>query len=136
MTPRQIQLVTSSFALLTSDSAQVAARFYTRLFEMDPGLRALFKGDMKAQEQKFMQMLAVIVHSMEPLEQVIPVVWPMGKRHAGYGVRPEHYATVGAALLETLAQQLGAEFSGEIREAWSAAYALLALTMQHAAEAC
>ena len=64
----------------------------------------------------------------------MPVVWPMGKRHAGYGVRPEHYVTVGAAFLQTLEQRLGEAFDGETREAWSAAYSLLALTMQNAAE--
>ena len=134
MTPRQKLLVRSSFARLAPVSALVASGFYTRLFEMDPSLRLLFKVEMKVQEQKFMQMLTTIVASMDPLEEVIPVVWPMGKRHVGYGVRPEHYVTVGSALLETLEAQLGADFCGEICEAWTAAYALLSLTMQHAAD--
>jgi len=134
MTPQQKILVRASFARLAPRSAPVAAYFYTTLFRMDPTLRALFKVDMRMQEQKFMQMLATIVHCMEPLEDVIPVVYPMGKRHATYGVRPEHYDTVGAAFLATLDHELGSEFNSDVREAWIAAYALLSLTMQYAAD--
>ncbi len=111
MTPQQKRLVSSSFARIAPNSGEVAAGFYTRLFEKDPSLRALFKVEMRVQEQKFMQMLTTIVASMDPLEGVIPVVWPMGKRHVGYGVRPEHYVTVGSALLETLEAELGAGVS-------------------------
>jgi hypothetical protein len=40
---------------------------------------------------------------------------------------------VGAALLWTLEQGLGEAFTPEAREAWAAAYGLLATTMQDAA---
>ncbi len=59
-----------------------------------------------------------------------PVVRQLGARHASYGVRTEHYATVGAALLWTLEQGLGAKFTPEVREAWAAAYDLLSEVMQ------
>jgi len=50
-------------------------------------------------------------------------------------VRTEHYATVGSALLWTLEQGLGEQFTPEVREAWTAAYGLLAQVMQQGAEA-
>jgi hypothetical protein len=62
-----------------------------------------------------------------------PAPGSLGRRHAGYGVKDEHYATVAAALLWTLEQGLGARFTPDVREAWSAAYGLLASTMQSAA---
>ena len=46
----------------------------------------------------------------------------LGRRHAGYGVRPEHYDTVGAALLWTLEQGLGDAFTDDVRAAWAEAY--------------
>jgi hemoglobin-like flavoprotein len=48
-------------------------------------------------------------------------------------VRDEHYATVGAALIETLEQGLGAEFTHEARAAWIETYELISETMQRAA---
>jgi hemoglobin-like flavoprotein len=50
-----------------------------------------------------------------------------------YGVHPEHYGTVGAALLWTLEQELGAAFTPEVREAWTTAYTVLAELMTTAA---
>jgi hemoglobin-like flavoprotein len=61
---------------------------------------------------------------------MVPVVRQLGARHADYGVRDEHYATVGAALLWTLEKGLGEAFTADVRSAWSRAYAVLAGTMQ------
>jgi hemoglobin-like flavoprotein len=59
----------------------------------------------------------------------------LGRRRVGYGVRDEHYTTVGLALLWTLEQGLGDAFTPEVRDAWSTAYGWLAFTMQRAAAA-
>jgi hemoglobin-like flavoprotein len=58
------------------------------------------------------------------------VLRQLGARHVDYGVLPEHYETVGQALLDTLAQGLGPAFTGEVEEAWREAYMLIADTMQ------
>jgi hemoglobin-like flavoprotein len=54
-------------------------------------------------------------------------------RHAGYGVKDEHYDTVAEALLWTLEQGLGSDFTTEARDAWVAVYTVLASTMKDAA---
>ena len=56
----------------------------------------------------------------------------LGRRHASYGVVDAHYATVGAALLATLAKGLGAGFDAEVEVAWAACYDLVATTMRNA----
>ena len=55
------------------------------------------------------------------------------QRHVAYGVREEHYDTVGAALLWTLEQGLGDAWTVELATAWATAYTLLATTMKDAA---
>jgi hemoglobin-like flavoprotein len=50
-----------------------------------------------------------------------------------YGVRAEHYAPVGQALIWTLQQGLGPDFTPEVQEAWLAAYGVLSSTMIDAA---
>jgi hemoglobin-like flavoprotein len=133
MTPEQMQTVRDTFAKVEPISDQAAALFYGRLFELDPSLRSLFKGDMVEQGRKLMQMIAVVVHGLDRLPTIVPGIEALGRRHAGYGVTSQHYATVGAALLWTLEQGLGPAFTPAAREAWTAAYTLLATVMQRAA---
>jgi hemoglobin-like flavoprotein len=136
MTPAEITLVKDSFAKVAPIAEQAAALFYQRLFELDPALRPLFKGgDMVAQGRKLMASLAMVTAALDRPEKILPAVRDMGVRHAAYGVRDEHYATVGAALLWTLEQGLGRDFTAEVRAAWTAAYARLAGEMTAAARA-
>lgn len=130
MSPQETQLVRATFAQLAPIADQAAALFYTRLFELDPSLRALFHGDMAAQGRKLMQALALCVGSLDRLASIVPAVREMGRRHAGYHVRDEHYDTVGAALLWTLEKGLGADFTTETRAAWGKVYWVLAETMK------
>src|SRR4051812_665645 len=108
--------------------------FYGRLFFLDPSLRTLFRGDLREQGQKVMAMISFTVNGLARLQELAPTVKALGRRHATYGVRPEQYYTVGAALLWTLEQGLGAAFTPPVREAWVAAYSVLAKTMRDAAE--
>ena len=133
MTPQQVALVKQSFALVAPIAETAAELFYGRLFELDPSLRPMFRGDMKEQGRKLMQMLAVVVANLERLETLLPAVEALGRRHAGYGVKDEHYATVATALLWTLEQGLGEGFTPAVREAWTTAYLTLAGVMQQAA---
>jgi nitric oxide dioxygenase len=133
MTPAQIDEVKRSFVLIVPIADQAGISFYTRLFEIDPSLRSLFKSDIEAQSKKLMQMIAIAVNGLDRLETIVPAVQALGARHAAYGVADAHYDTVGSALLWTLEQGLGSAFTPKAREAWTAAYLLLADTMKAAA---
>ena len=130
MNSEQINLVQSTFKDVHPIAAAAAELFYDRLFTLDPSLRPMFKGDMVHQGRMLMAMLNSAVNGLTNLEAMVPVVRQLGARHAVYGVRDEHYATVGDALLWTLAQGLGEKFTPEVREAWTVAYELLAGVMQ------
>lgn len=130
MSPQEIQLVRRSFAQLIPIADQAAALFYARLFERDPALRALFHGDMAAQGKKLMEAIGFCVASLERIETIVPMVRAMGLNHADYQVKESHYESVGAALLWTLEKGLGAEFTPEMRTAWSKVYWLLAEIMK------
>jgi hemoglobin-like flavoprotein len=135
MTPEQILLVQSSFAQVATLGERAAALFYERLFALDPSLRPMFRGDLEAQQKKLMTALKIVVGALDRLDEILPMVRELGRRHARYGVEPEHYATVGEALIWTLQQGLGQDFTLATRRAWTEAYALLAWTMIAAAEA-
>jgi hemoglobin-like flavoprotein len=133
VTHRQRMLVQESFATIVPIADDAAALFYRRLFEIDPSLESMFKGSMAEQRRKLMQMLTAAVKGLDRLEQLVPVVQDLGRRHAGYGVTDRHYDTVGAALIWTLEMGLGKAFTPETRDAWIAVYTLLATTMKEAA---
>jgi hemoglobin-like flavoprotein len=128
LTSQQIELVQQSFRKVMPISVQAADLFYNKLFELDPAVRHLFKGDMQEQGRKLMQMIAVAVSGLSNLDTLVPAVEDLGRRHVEYGVRPEHYDTVGTALLWTLEQGLGAEFTPPLKEAWASVYTVLAET--------
>jgi hemoglobin-like flavoprotein len=129
MTPHQIDLVQQTFADVKPIAATAAELFYNRLFTLEPSLRPMFKGDIRQQGQMLMSMIGAAVSGLKNLDTLVPVVRGLGARHAGYGVRDEHYAIVGGALLWTLEQGLGEKFTAEVRDAWAAAYGLLADVM-------
>lgn len=135
MTPEKIQLCKDSWLKVEPIADTAAELFYSNLFEADPELKPLFKGDMQEQGKKLMEMIAAAVRLLDKLDQLVPVVQKLGVRHAGYGVQASHYDTVGGALIKTLGQGLGDEFTDEVRDAWIDAYGLLAQTMIDAAEA-
>jgi len=134
MTPKQIELVQSTWAMVVPIKDKAAELFYGKLFETDPALKELFKGDMKEQGAKLMQMIGVAVNGLTKLETIVPAVQQLGKRHAGYGVKDADYMTVAGSLLWTLEQGLGAAFTAEVKQAWTDAYMVLATTMQQAAK--
>jgi hemoglobin-like flavoprotein len=135
MTPRQIDLIRASWSAVEPIADTAATLFYDQLFELDPAIRRLFRRtDMAAQRKILMQTLTVVVKSLDKLDTIVPAVQALGRRHAGYGVRSEHYESVGIALLWTLEQGLGEAFDDETREAWAAAYGTLASVMIAAAD--
>lgn len=133
MTPEQIELVKSSWAQVVPIADTAAKLFYGRLFELDPSLQPLFKGDMTEQGRKLMRMVGTAVNGLDRLEQIVPAVKDLGVRHVAYGVHDEHYDTVGSALLWTLDQGLGEAYTEEVETAWATVYGLLADTMKGAA---
>ena len=95
----------------------------------------MFKGDMTEQGRKLMTMITMVVNSLDQLGQILGAVEDLGRRHVGYGVKDQHYDTVGVALIWTLGQGLGSGFTSEVKESWISAYATLSTAMKQAANA-
>jgi hemoglobin-like flavoprotein len=126
ITEHQILLVQTSFARLIDDIDNVARIFFERLFEIDPTLRPMFSSEMQVQGRKMFRTLLVIVNALNDPKTIVDMMRGLSKRHIGYGVKEAHYATVGAALVQTIHEALGDVASHEIDAAWLAAYTLVA----------
>lgn len=133
MNPETIGLVKSSWAKVVPISETAAELFYGKLFELDPSVKPMFKGNMKEQGRKLMAILNTAVNALDKLDTIIPAIQDMGRRHVDYGVKDEHYDTVGEALIWTLGQGLKDDFTEATKDAWIAVYTLVADTMKAAA---
>jgi len=134
LSSHQIATIRDQFEIVADDADGFTADFYRRLFDAEPSLRPMFKGDLAEQGRKLATVLTVVVASLDRLGDIVPTVQNLGRRHAGYGVETRHYAIVGAALLDALDARLGDGFTDQARSAWATAYAVLADVMSTAAE--
>ena len=136
VTDDQVRLVQDSFRLVLPIRKEAAALFYGRLFALDPGTAPLFAGtDLEAQGAKLMAALGFVVGALRRPESMLDTVRALAVRHLRYGVADAHYTSVGASLLWTLEQGLGAACTPEVKAAWAAAYGMLSATMIDAAHA-
>lgn len=133
LTDKKIKLVQDSYKKVVPIADQAAEIFYGKLFELDPSLKALFKGDMKEQGKKLMTMIGTAVGGLTNLEAIVPAVQNLGKNHVGYGVTDEMYDTVGSSLIYTLETGLGDDFTPDTKSAWVEVYTILSTTMKDAA---
>jgi hemoglobin-like flavoprotein len=127
--PEQKHRLRKTFALVERQSHVAALVFYQRLFELNPMLRPLFKTDIELQAAKLMDMLSSALSLMEKPEELNETLEELGARHVGYGVKTEHYETVGDALLAMLSTVLGKDFTPDTHKAWTELYQFIASTM-------
>ena len=133
MNAAQQELVRTTFARLAVMPEVAGALFYERLFADNPGFRPLFKNDMRIQGVKLMTMLAMIVYNLPEPGGILPAIRDLAVRHVEYGVKLADYDTLRQALLWTLEQALGKDFTPAVREVWALCYDELADEMKAAA---
>ncbi|MDF2774879.1 MAG: globin [Geminicoccaceae bacterium] len=134
MTSEHRLLVMTTWRRLADQAREFETTFYRRLFEIDPDLRRLFSSTVSNdQARKLSGMLELIVQWLDAPERLVPALKQLGERHAAYGIVDEHYTDFGSALIGTLDERLGADFTPEARSAWTEAYALISALMRRGA---
>ena len=132
MPPYQRKVVRENFEMIRDQARPVALLFYGKLFELAPETRRLFLNDIAAQGSKLMTMLESVVTSLDDFDGMRERLRELGRQHAGYGVKPEHYDTLITALTWTFAQALGPDFDAAARQAWGVILADISDTMRSA----
>jgi hemoglobin-like flavoprotein len=116
------QLVRDSLDLVREQILPASTQFYDNLFILAPDLRRLFRPDLAGQGMRFMTTLTSIAELMDDPAELAAEIDGLARAHRGIGVRAEHFAPMGAALLVTLGETLGPQFTCEMQAAWRAAY--------------
>jgi hemoglobin-like flavoprotein len=135
MSPEQKHLVKTTWAMVVPIADTAAGLFYDRLFAIDASTRPMFAStNMVEQRKKLMQALAFVIRGLDKTEQLLPTIQSLGRNHVRYGVTDTHYESVASALLWTLEQGLKDAWTPAVKEAWIAAYTLVAGVMKDAAK--
>lgn len=125
MDSRQVQRLQRDVAALRQQPAEAATCFFDRLALFDPALAGLFPARRAAREALLLQMLAALCVSVSGGADGAT----LGLRHAAFGVREEHYDTLGTALLVMLHERLGDTAYAASRDLWAEAYGAMAERM-------
>lgn len=123
-----------SWEQVAKSGDEVPLYFYSHLFLSHPELRAMFPITMSQQRDRLVGALGQIVSRVDQLDEVTPFIQQLGRDHRRFQVVAEHYNAVGASLLATLKQFLGAAWTEELAADWAAAYGVIARVMVEAAE--
>jgi hemoglobin-like flavoprotein len=123
-----------SWEQVAKSGDEVPLYFYSHLFLSHPELRAMFPITMAQQRDRLVGALGQIVSRVDQLDEVTAFIQQLGRDHRRFSVVPEHYNAVGASLLATLKQFLGAAWTEELAQDWAAAYGVIARVMVEAAE--
>jgi nitric oxide dioxygenase len=129
ISPAQVALVQESFLQVLPVADAAGVMLYERIFALAPGTRALFGADIGPQASRLIAAIAAAVDGLDDFEEVAPFLVRLGARHMRYGVCPQHFDVAGAALLWTLEQKLGASFTPQVRDAWAAAWGVIAAAL-------
>lgn len=120
----------ASFSIMAQQGDALATEFYKRLFSAQPQLRPMFPTDLTAQKQKLIDSLDFVVKTLDHPEGVRDALKEMGKRHVGYGAKPEHYPIVREHLVAAMAAVSGSNWSGALRDDWNLAIDMIGAVMR------
>lgn len=131
MTPKQQELVRTTFAQVHAQQDKLADLLYQELFRKEPKASALFRGDMKEQQGKLLRMLTVAVEHIDNPEELKPMLQNLGMIHHSFGIEAHHFTSFGDALIVALKQILGPACTPEVEESWMKAYNYFAQMMRN-----
>jgi NAD(P)H-flavin reductase/hemoglobin-like flavoprotein len=124
-----IGLLVESLQIIEDRADRAVGYFYASLFLENPELRGLFGAAMDTQRDRLFRALTESVRNMSDPERFQTFLHQLGRDHRKYGVRAEHYAQVGRALIAALRKYCEDVWVPELEGAWWRAYNYMAATM-------
>jgi len=125
----EIELLRDTLVYLQERKDLATSVFYENLFEIDPSLRPMFDDDLTEQSNKALFAFGAVVAQIHDVETCREMTRGLANRHVGYGVIPEHYPKVGAAVIATVSMVMGDAMTPHIASAWQKAYDQIAGAM-------
>ncbi|WP_369183556.1 globin domain-containing protein [Streptomyces sp. Y1] len=133
-TPRDIELIRASLAVVEPVADRATAHFYALLFLHHPEVRSLFPAAMDVQRDRLFRALLAAARGAEDPVALRTRLGELGRGHRRYGTLTGHYPPVGECLVQALARYAGARWDADTELAWRRVYRLISTIMIEAAE--
>ncbi|WP_051797008.1 globin domain-containing protein [Catenuloplanes japonicus] len=132
-TAEAMQIVQRTAGSVAARPVKLAEAFYGHLFQMAPGVRAMFPEDMTSQNEKLCRALLDGIRALVEPEryagEMERTLQRLGTHHARHlGVRPEHYPYVGHALVRAVGD-VSDDWTSSTSAAWIWVYDWMAAHM-------
>ena len=131
LTKTQIELIDYSWEVLSANP-NLMMRFYDHLFELAPEAIHFFPDDMAKQSEKLAYTIGFIVGNLDRLEEIKDAIEDVGRFHNKLQIDAYHYENLKKALLMTIEENMGEQYSINVGEAWETVIDFVSETMLNA----
>ena len=130
-----LEAIRSSYEVLKPIVKDVADRFYQNLFRDYPAAKELLNSvDLKNQKNALIRSLSTAVENLDNPDDLTRFLLALRESHVRFGAEAIHYDWVGATLLKTFGEFLGAQWTDELRIQWATVYNILSEAIQSGAK--
>lgn len=129
LSQKTIDIVKSTAPVLDQHAETLTRHFYKRMFAHNPEVKAFFNPahqESGSQQKALAGAICAYAANIDNLDVLGGAVELIAQKHASLMIRPEHYPVVGANLLESIREVLGAGATDDVVNAWAEAYGFLA----------
>ncbi|HWB01424.1 MAG TPA: NO-inducible flavohemoprotein [Verrucomicrobiales bacterium] len=129
LSAQTIAIVKSTAPILEEHGELLTRHFYKRMFQHNPEVAPFFNQANQGaglQQRALAAAICAYAANIDNLEVLGGAVELIAQKHASLQIKPEHYPIVGANLLASIQEVLGAGATEEVINAWAEAYQFLA----------
>lgn len=129
LSDKTIRIVKEITPLVAANAETITTRFYVRMFEGDPHVKAFFNQAHQhtgGQQKALAGAICAYFSHIDNPAVLMPAVELIAQKHCSLGIKPEHYPIVGKHLLDAIKDVMGDAATDEIIEAVAEAYGFLA----------
>lgn len=129
LSQQTIDIVKSTAPVLDQHAETLTRHFYKRMFAHNPEVLPFFNPANQtsgSQQKALAGAICAYAANIDNLEVLGGAVELIAQKHVSLMIKPEHYPVVGANLLASIREVLGAGATEEVVNAWAEAYGFLA----------
>lgn len=133
LSAQTVKIVKSTAPILAEHGETLTRHFYKRMFAENPEVRPFFNASNQtagSQQRALAGAITAFAANVDNLEALGGAVELIAQKHASLMIKPEHYPIVGANLLASIREVLGAGATDEVINAWAESYGFLADILQ------
>lgn len=120
-----VTTVKATIPVLKEHGLAITERMYEVLFDKYPETKPLFSDAPGDQPKILAAAVAAYAMNIDNLDALSDAVSRMAAAHVRTSVKPEHYPTVGDALVTAMSDVLGAAATPAVLDAWTEAFFFL-----------